>query len=224
VNFLSHYVVLPERSSPLVRVGASLPDLWPALPERPRPRLLINELRARDEARARDLALGIDMHLRADAAFHTHPEFFRRMRLLRPELCAVWPALGEAEFASHLLVEMLLDQWLIAERPGLLADYYGAFDDATLDFAAAHGATPGTRDALRALFARFVAVRFLDDYVTPEGLVPRFVGALGRTPFAPSGETPLVELVAFVARWAGQLKGGSGELVAFVRDAVSTRD
>ncbi|MEI7894987.1 MAG: hypothetical protein WCI05_17960 [Myxococcales bacterium] len=84
MNFLGHDVVLATDASSLVRIGAAIPDLWPLLPRRPLPMVIVRELEASPMAAAREVGLGLASHLRADGlvarlvrALGRIPRFFR---------------------------------------------------------------------------------------------------------------------------------------------------
>jgi hypothetical protein len=223
MNFLSHDHVLPEQAPSLTRVGAALPDLWPFLPRRPLPMVVLRRLRAGGSEEQTALADGIASHLAADAAFHRHPEFHRRVQLVAPELRSAWPGLRHVELAAHVLVEMLLDRWLIARDPGLVARYYSAFTHANRD-AAARMSVPeaGDREPLRHLLDRFVTSGFLAEYRTAPGLLARFAGSLSATPKPPSQPPPRA-VTRLVERLSGELARGAAELLGEVRTALLLR-
>jgi len=228
MNFLAHDCVLGTGLPPLAHVGATLPDLWPLVSTRPLPLLVLRRLRARTDPEAAALAYGIAHHMHVDAVFHGHPVFAARVDEAAGHLEA---HLGDTprhpELAAHVLVEMLLDHWLLERDPALVDVFYARFSDAACRYACERSSDePQIRGELAAVLARFTTSRFLADYATPAGLAGRLVrtlqrvGGLGQTPpdvgslagavdalrvrFA-SGSAALLDEVA--ARVAGQLRG-----------------
>lgn len=222
MNFLSHSIVLPETSTDLVRVGSALPDLWPLMPAPSLPALVLRDLRARDDDRCRQLAVGIAHHMQADAVFHGHPEFQRRVDWLAAQLKATWSELRRTSFYAHVLVEMLLDRWLIQRDPRPLVDYYAAFHEANLAFAAEQAVTDGSSSpTLRAVLDRFVTSRFLEAYATPAGLAQRFQWLASRLPLQGGWQNQWTgELAEHLEAWHSELGPGSGALLQSVRAGV----
>lgn len=195
-----------------------MPDLWPLLPKRSLPLVVLRRLHATSgDSTARALAVGIESHLRADAAFHGHAEFQRRVELLAPRVASVWPGLRHAGIAAHVLVEMILDRWLMRVEPARLDSYYAAFTHEAVELACEKTtADSAASEALRELLRRFVDSAFLRDYCRSEGLAVRFLRTVGRTAFAAT--PPPVHEVALVVEEADeQLSEGSQSLLDAVR-------
>jgi hypothetical protein len=85
-------------------------------------------------------------------------------------------------FLGHILVELLLDAELIAEAPERLDAYYAALAEADPHIiqAAVNAAAPRSTDRLAPLIPRFVAARFLADYLDDAGLLDRLNGVMVR--------------------------------------------
>lgn len=214
-------MVLPPGSGDLARVGSALPDLWPMVSPRPLPALILRELRGGDR-RSVELAYGIAHHMHADAVFHSLEAFNRRVDWLSAELRSRWPALRRASFYAHVLVEMLLDRWLMERDPRPLDEYYQAFQPEILAFAAEHGVSqPDARVTLRALLERFATLQFLRTYTTADDLAKRFLGLVRTLPWPSEWhDLPRAPLVDGIAAWHVHLGPGSGELVESVRAGV----
>lgn len=225
LNFFAHDWVLPADAPPLVRVATTLPDLWALLSNKPLPMLVVRGLRADGSAAALAVSEGIRAHLRADATFHRHPEFNRRLELLMPELHELWPGLGDPELAAHLLVEMLLDRWLMQRDPtgpAVITRYFDSFHPDVIAEAARLGAGADTAaEPLERLLRAFADSRFLADYLHADGLIRRFARVWVRTAFPGPGALPAAVLVAQVERWSALLSPGSAELLEDVRAAVA---
>ena len=170
MNFLAHSVVLPTDSTDLTRVGSALPDLWPLMSPRPLPALVLRELEAGRDPRCAELRHGIAHHMQADSVFHSHPDFESRVDWLSRQLRTRWPDLRHASTYAHVLVEMLLDRWLMERDVRPLDIYYQAFQPQNLAFAAEHAVLdPGVSPALLAVLERFATLQFLRGYTTAKG-------------------------------------------------------
>jgi hypothetical protein len=222
MNFLSHDVILPEGAPPLMRVASALPDLWSRLPSRPIPYRFLPALRAAGSAEAQAVADGIESHLRADEVFHRHPEFLARMDRVEDELTAVWPGLQHSDPAAHILVEMMLDRWLMLADGARVASYYACFTAEHIAAAARLGTTTdASRDVLAGVLTFFNETRFLADYVDPRGLAHRFCRAWGRTSFGAREPPPEEAIAAWVERSHDALAPRSEELIEAGRAAVA---
>jgi hypothetical protein len=222
VNFFSHDVILPDGAHPLARVASALPDLWSRLPRRPVPFRLLPALRADGSEEARAVADGIESHLKADSVFHAHPEFVARMDRVEAEIAPLWPGLEHGEAAAHILVEMILDRWLMLRDPARLAGYYACFTREAIAAASHFGASSDeARAALTGVLSFFAESRFLEDYRTPAGLALRFSRAWSRTKLAGDHPPPEAALTEWVERAFAALAPRSEVLVDVARDAVA---
>jgi hypothetical protein len=223
VNFLAHDVVLPPESPAVLRIAAAVPDLWSFLPKRPLPVTIRETTRASHDPAVRAVGAGVSAHLVADATFHRHSEFLRRVAWLKEKMATVWPRL-DAELGAHVMVEMLLDRWLLRRDSGLVHRYYASFCPAGIAFVSVHAAV-GTesQEALAKVLERFASSRFLADYADSASLVMRFVHRLERVRFAGAHAPPIEQLVSSVEGWAQAVEDGSRELLETVRTAVRAK-
>jgi hypothetical protein len=220
VNFLSHDFVLPPASPPLTRVGSALPDLWSLLERRPLPLVVQRRLDASPSTEGRELGRGIRSHLAADAAFHALPAFRDRVAWLAPQLAPAWDGLRHASLAAHVLVEMILDAWIVARQPQQLDSYYDCFTSHHIRIAAQHSASdPAMEGGVTALLNRFASIQFLRDYDTTEGTVDRFVRLLTHTPFASGTQPDFPRLVHLTGAATHQFESGSLDMLEAVRAA-----
>lgn len=224
MNFLSHAVVLGAETRSLTFVGAALPDLWPHMSSRPLPKLVLDRLRAEGEPDGLALARGIAHHMQADAAFHRHPSFLERVNVtvarIEPFLALPkWSAL-----VAHVLVEMLLDRWLIEQDGELVDRYYRHFGADTRERAAQlASADDAVRGELEMMLERFASLRFLADYVSFESLVWRLSRALRRADAAILAEERLGGLATEASVLYDELRPGSRELLDEVRRLVDEK-
>ncbi len=220
MNFLSHDYVLPPGAPALTRVGSALPDLWSVLARRPLPLVVQRRLEVTPGQDAIALAKGIRSHLAADAAFHGHPVFRERVAWLAPRIEPVWQGLRHASLAAHVLVEMVLDAWIVEREPARLDDYYACFSPLQNRTAAMLSASDAPMETeVMAVLDRFSGTQFLRDYATPEGTVDRFARLLVHTPFGSGTRPDFDRLVGVTKTAAKRFDAGSGELLDEVRAA-----
>lgn len=116
----------------------------------------------------RAVARGIARHHFDDGWFHVTLAFHELTLELTVRSRALLPADGgfRASFLGHILVELLLDDVLIAENPARLDSYYAAME--SLDRQAVEQAVnrmaPRPAERLAGFVERFCAERFLSDY------------------------------------------------------------
>lgn len=222
MNYLSHDAILPDGVHPLVRVGSAIPDLWGRVKKRPVPYRLLPALRAEGSEEARALADGIESHLLADDAFHAHPEFCARIDRVEEEIAPLWPTLGHGELAAHILVEMMLDRWIMQREPERLGGYYACFTEGAIELAARLGTTNDVaREGMHTILGAFAGSRFLEGYEGFDGLVYRFSRVWMRTPFAEDGEVPQAALAEWMASRFEAYGPGSETLIEAARQAIA---
>jgi hypothetical protein len=224
MNFLAHDVVLPPESPGLTRVGAALPDLWTLLPHRPLPLAVLRELQSNPDSSAAQLAEGIRYHLRADAAFHRHEEFQRRVDRVARRMREITPNLQHKHISAHVLVEMILDRSLITRDPDLVTRYYGAFTSSCCDAASQLCMRdPEARSELDQLLHRFVDSGFLWDYRTAGGLVLRMLRSLSRGGFQQPSSQDASNLERLTDELTVELEPGSLQLLEEIRRVLAAR-
>ncbi|GIW94546.1 MAG: hypothetical protein KatS3mg110_2587 [Pirellulaceae bacterium] len=188
MNYLAH--AWYHLDQPYRVAGTALPD-WLSVADR-RLRLRhrhVRELAAADLGSQSQIAQGVLQHWYDDGWFHQHPVFaelssrfawrlrqeFDGERSLRPA------------FLGHILVELLLDAALIEERPQNLDRYYATLE--TIDVAvvaeAAERMAGRPAERLAPWVRRFLAERFLYDYVDDGRLAKRLNQVLQRVGLEP---------------------------------------
>jgi hypothetical protein len=123
------------------------------------------------------MARGVMQHHADDAWFHATPAFNELSLAFAVEIRAALP--GDEgfrpSFLGHILVELLLDRALAEDDPQRLDDYYAALaalDPAVTEQAIRRLATQPV-DRIAALIPRFIAERFLYDYLDDGKLLTR---------------------------------------------------
>ncbi len=177
-------------------------------------------LNASSSPEAQALERGIHSHLAADAAFHGHHVFRERVAWLGPKLMSRWPGLRHANLAAHILVEMVLDGWIIHRERGRLDAYYACFTPDLISTAARWSANDTQMEAsVHSIVSRFASVQFLRDYETAKGTTDRFVRLLTYSPFATGTRPDLDALVDLTTKASAHFSRGSMDLIEDVRAA-----
>jgi hypothetical protein len=177
VNYLAHAWTLGPGASPLLLLGAALPDLAAAF-DRRAPRLARGEaerLRASEPL----LARGVVAHQAADACFHALPAFKEGCIALRAAFGPLALERVRGFFLAHLLLEVLLDAALLESDRELAPRFYAALDEAPVD-RVARLVAPGDPEGFERWVERFRRARFLLDYATDEGVAFRVEQVLNR--------------------------------------------
>jgi hypothetical protein len=153
------------------------------------------------------------------------PDFSARTSLLAPALSKTWPELRHPQLAAHVLVEMLLDRFIMRYNRAALDLFYQAFSSERVTTACSFGSdTPQDSETLQRILSSFSTSRFLEEYLSNQGLVSRFLRSLSRTPFAPVIVTPIETIAEQVPSWENMLEYGSFDLLEEVRQALALRE
>jgi hypothetical protein len=175
LNYLAHAHLHLDR--PWFVAGTALPD-WLSASDRPT-RIHRDRL-----PHGSDLAAGIIRHFEDDEWFHGTEAFQRS----ESELTTLVRSANAHEprqrswFFGHVLVELLLDAWLMEETPSLLDDYFDALSGLDMELLV-RKTTPWMTQPPERLphFIRvFQQNRFLDGYRTDEGMLARLNGVARR--------------------------------------------
>ena len=132
----------------------------------------------------RDLVVGILAHLSDDDWFHSGEPFLMASGRMTRKLRTLFPddQSHRVGFLGHILVEILLDRWLIERDPTLLDRLHAAMetiDPAQLAAAVDRMATRPT-ERLASMYPRMVSERFLSDYPDDDRLLYRLNGVMKR--------------------------------------------
>ena len=169
MNYLCHARNSLDR--PFELLGTVLPDWLRILDRRARLRLWMVDGRAAAAGSPRaEIHSGLRRHFEDDRWFHATPEFrevtgeiARRIRTVHPDRP---DRRVRASFYAHILLEMLLDSWLMEEHPDISRDFaaaFGALDPGTAAIEAGRIA-PHPVSGLEAMVTRFVDPRVLEGY------------------------------------------------------------
>lgn len=187
MNYLAHAwpILRDPAPDPYELAGVAVPDWLGVAARRTKCRSKMAAPLARDsDPRVAAIARGVVRHHADDAWFHESRAFnelsLRFAKRLRDSL-----AEGSGMrpwFLGHILVEMLLDDELSRQEPGLLDRYYKLIAQAEAQVVAnAVERMCGKQvERLAEWIVRFAEVRFLLDYATDEGLTLRLNQVMAR--------------------------------------------
>jgi hypothetical protein len=176
MNYLAHGWRFA--AEPYVLAGTAAPD-WLSVIDRK------TRLRSRTAAQFVDdadpvlaaVARGVVQHHADDGWFHATPVFNELSLAFAVEIRAALP--GDEgfrpSFLGHIIIELLLDRALAEDEPRRLDDYYAALsalDPIKTEQVVSKLATRPV-DRLAALIPRFIAERFLYDYLDDAKLLTR---------------------------------------------------
>jgi hypothetical protein len=144
---------------------------------------------ATDSDDVRQIGLGILQHHADDDTFHRSESFQQMEALLAKEFRRCMPNRFDHRPAllGHIVVELMLDAMLAATDTTLLNRYYAVLetvDAGLVQHAVNHMVTRKT-NRLAPLITGFCRERFLDDYLTDEGLFLRLNQVLKRVRLEP---------------------------------------
>ncbi|MFW5693452.1 MAG: hypothetical protein ACOCWL_04480 [Thermoguttaceae bacterium] len=191
MNYFAH--ALPFLDRPWFAAATGIPD-WLTVCDR-KVRLRSKHATAFLDSSDTTLAAvagGVVQHLQDDARFHGTQAFV--MTSLELTVAARDALAGERgfrpSFLGHLLVEVLLDAVLIAERPDALQRYYTLLDEVAPEAleAAVNRMAPRPTTRLAALIHGFRQARILSDYAEDDRLMVRLNQVMHRVGCLPLPE------------------------------------
>lgn len=188
MNYFAHG--LPHLDDPYFLAGTAVPDWLNVVNRRARvrPKQIATFLDSPDAATSA-IANGIAQHHRDDAWFHSSRPFTElSLQLTVAARNALDQDAGfRPSFLGHILVEILLDAQLIKEQPHELERYYetlASIDPGALADAVGRMARQPV-PLLAAFIPRFIAERFLPDYLDDEKLLGRLNQVMRRVKLPP---------------------------------------
>lgn len=166
MNYLAHGYRFVD--DPYFVAGTALPDWMSVLDRRNRARSqAAHAWIDSSEPHMAAFARGVMQHHEDDRWFHQTEPFARLSTTFAVELRELVLQGHQAGFLGHIAVELLLDAVLIEDVPERLDAYYNALSqlDPEQVQAAANRLLPRPVERLSLLVPRFIAERFLADYI-----------------------------------------------------------
>lgn len=175
MNCFAH--AFPFLNDPYFAVGCCIPDWLSAVDRkvRARERLATKFIDHQDSIVAK-LAKGVVQHHRDDHWFHQTLAFNELSLQFAVELRELFQERGmRPGLIGHIVVELFLDAWIHEQNPGRLEYFYkqvSSVDPFKVQAAVNQFVTRQT-DGLAKEIERFIAVRYLFDYSSNEGMIFR---------------------------------------------------
>lgn len=198
MNYFAHGYQYVDR--PYFLAGTAIPDWLSAADRKVRVRSKQAEPWTQDASDTMaELARGIMQHHQDDHWFHATARFCELSIEFSQEIRATVPNEDgiRSGFVGHILVELLLDAWLIERFPGRLEEYYQAVRQT--DFqeieAAVNAMAPRTTSRLAWMIEMFCRERFLADYVDDQLLFRRLNHVMYRVKL-PNLPEEMIDLIA----------------------------
>jgi hypothetical protein len=190
-RFLRHVGVHRERfgeAFPYFLAGTALPDWLSVIDRRARiRRKRLPPFCETENPVTRAVAVGARQHLIDDAAFHRSEAFLLTLGEAAEQLRRNHPGQKHRSFFAHLMVEVLLDDTLIARERDLLEDYYRELERIDPERLAAEVAPMTGREVPE--LGRFVDLfrrgRILEDYADDAMLFFRMSQVMQRVGIGP---------------------------------------
>ncbi len=188
MNYFAHGMRFVDR--PYFMVGTALPDLMAVVDRRARLRIRnVAPFVSEDASIEAELASGIKQHLDDDHWFHSTQGFLEistDLSILFRQIFA-HDETARVGFLGHIVTELLLDRVLIEQNPGLIDEYYAAFneiDPLQTEIATNKMATKAT-DKLKLWLSHFSKEAFLKDYLDSQRMLVRLNQVMNRVKLQP---------------------------------------
>jgi hypothetical protein len=188
MNYFAHGLAHLDR--PYFLAGTAVPDWLSVVDRRMRARRRRVEPFVHDrDPRVAAVAAGVLQHLDDDRWFHQTRAFAETSLQLTATIRDLLPPDDgfRPSFLGHILVEILLDAVLIEQDPRRLDAYYDALETIEPGVVgdAINRMVSHRSERLAEFISRFLAVRFLYDYLDDEKLLGRLNHVMRRVKLAP---------------------------------------
>ncbi|MBI1307845.1 MAG: hypothetical protein GC181_14675 [Bacteroidetes bacterium] len=193
MNFLAHYYFDKKTGEPYYNLGLLLPDLT---------RNFIKGARLKPESTylqnpvEKQISLGCLQHIQSDKVFHSWSGFLNLMDLSTEQMRSSGISIKRDWFVSHILVELVIDQWLLRKHPSLAIELYTDFE--SLDIEVILGFLAHLEinnfESFEKGWKHFMEVRYLESYVKTESILyalDRICTKVGLDPFTDRQKTSL---------------------------------
>ena len=127
MNFLSHYYLLPEKENIDLIIGNLLPDLMRGFTK-----IYNLEIKSNPLTHGTKFIQGLHYHLLTDKLFHNSAFFQKNCNALKRITEFHKLPLKRNFIVSHIMLELIIDQYLIEQSPSLATNFYKMLDAADL--------------------------------------------------------------------------------------------
>lgn len=133
MNFLSHYYLHNDKKDNFYTVGLTMPDLLNFQTKRIRiNKRIISELALTyiDNPEISSFFAGMIVHFTVDSWFHNSEFFKNKVKHIEKKFKSYNPKKAEFPgFYSHILIEILIDRYLLNLQPDLSDKFYQSYKD-----------------------------------------------------------------------------------------------
>jgi tetratricopeptide (TPR) repeat protein len=124
MNFLSHYYLLPEKANSDMVIGNLLPDLMRGFTK-----VYRKEIKNNPSIQGTEILAGIHYHLQTDALFHEQDFFINHCQNIKAEIQRKQLPQTRSFIVAHVMVELLIDQYLMEEEDKLAPLFYQTLEN-----------------------------------------------------------------------------------------------
>ena len=124
MNFLAHYYFDHQVGKPEYNLGLIFPDILRNFVPRTRLSLTVDVPR---ETKEHALLQGCIQHVDSDKVFHAWQGFHDLMEMVTKKIRTSKYPIGRDWFVSHILVELIMDYYLLQKNPNLATMLYTDF-------------------------------------------------------------------------------------------------
>lgn len=180
MNFLSHYYTLPTAEKPYEILGVILPDLVKNFSK------FHNQNKDESYAKTHLKAMqkGVQLHILGDAIFHQNALFLDFEQIAKEKLEQNKTITIQRKYiVAHILVELLIDQFIIQNNANILTELYQKLDE--IDTNQAENFFQKEKNSFYQSnfvenFTKFRKLAFLDYLKENEGLIFTLNKVLGK--------------------------------------------
>ena len=126
MNFLSHYYLLPEKDNSDKVFGNLLPDLMRGFTK-----IYRKEIKNNPSIQDTEILAGIHYHLKTDAIFHEQSFFLNHCDGIKAQIQRVQLPQTRNFIVAHVMVELLIDQYLMGEEDKLAHSFYQTLESSS---------------------------------------------------------------------------------------------
>lgn len=178
MNFLAHYYLIPEKENADFVAGNLLPDLMRGFTK-----IYHQEIKPNTLQHDSDIIRGIHYHLATDKLFHNH-DFFDKHCLSLKEITKFHGLPLEKNYiVSHVLLELLIDQYLMKKNEKLKDNFYASLTnvlDGELEERIKMTVSRQYSSKIISIFKGFKENRYADTLMEQNGIQQALYQIIGR--------------------------------------------
>ena len=170
MNYLAHYYFDHHKDDAYFNLGLIFPDIIRNIVKGTKLNLNMEETLPDNE---QSLLRGCIQHVQSDKVFHAWEEFHKAMEFVTHRIRESRHDIRRDWFIAHILVELVMDHYLIHKQPDLATNLYTDLESVDTEtlvaFLARHDFC--NFDRFREGFDRFLKFRYLETYGESDNIV-----------------------------------------------------